>query len=386
MDLQRTDIYPHRNDHIEETMMKREAGFSLIELLITMVIIGFVLALGSDMFAGLLRGYRQQSKISETNIEGIVALELLRRDIESAGYGLPWSLSTAYNEATNAVAAVYNDSPTSSPPRAIVSGDNITAAGYVNGSDYLVIKAVNIAQIAQNDTCTKWTILPNTGIVTSWNPTSENLVNADRVILISPGSTAANSRTLIASGIFSTITASSSPDETRVIYGVAPADANPLRMPFNRADYYVKTTGITIPGRCASGTGVLYKAIVDQNGGGFGSNDVFPLFDCVADMQVSYDLDRNGDGTISNTVVLNDLFGTPLTAQQIRDQVKVVRVYILAHEGQRDTNYTHPTNPILVGQSAVLGRNFDLSTLADPNWRNYRWKVYTLVVRPNTLR
>jgi len=381
MGLQRAAIYTHRYDHIEETMMKREAGFSLIELLITMVIMGFVLTLGSDMFVGLLRGYKQQSKITETNIEGIVALELLRRDIASAGYGLPWSLSTAYNEATNAVAAVYNDSPTNSPPRAIVSGDNITAAGYVNGSDYLVIKAVNLAQ---NDTCTKWTILPNTGIASSWTPTSENLATTDRVILISPGSTAANSRTLVASGIFSAMTALSS-DETSVIYGVAPADANPLWMPFNRADYYVKTTGITIPGRCASGTGVLYKAIVDQSGGGFSGN-VFPLFDCIADMQVSYDLDRNGDGTISNTVVLNDLLGTPLTAQQLRDQLKVVRVYILAHEGQRDDNYTNPTNPILVGQSAPLGRNFDLSSLADPKWQHYRWKVYSLIVRPNNLR
>lgn len=382
MGLQRTDIYTRCNDHIEETMMKREAGFSFIELLITMVIMGFVLTLGSDMFVGLLRGYKQQSKITETNIEGIVALELLRRDIASAGYGLPWSLSTAYNEATNAVAAVYNDSPTNSPPRAIVSGDNITTAGYVNGSDYLVIKAVNLAL---NDTCSKWTNLPGTGIVTSWTPTSENLVNADRVTLISPGSTAETSRMLIASGTFSAMTALSSPDETRVIYGVAPADVNPLWMPFNRADYYVKTTGVTIPGRCASGTGVLYKAVVDQSDGGFSGN-VLPLLDCVADMQVSYDLDRNGDGTISNTVVLNDLLGIPLTARQLRDQLKVVRVYILAHEGQRDDNYTHPTNTILVGQSAPLGRNFSLSSLADPKWQHYRWKVYSLIVRPNNLR
>jgi len=362
--------------------MKREAGFSLIELLITMFIMGFVLYMSSDMFVGLLRGYKQQSKISETNIEGIIGLELLRRDIVSAGYGLPWSLSTTYDEATNAVAAVYNDSPTNSPPRAVVSGDNITDAAYVNGSDYLVIKAVNLAQ---NDACSKWTMLPNTGIVTSWAPSTENLVNTDRVTLISPGSTAANSRTLVARGTYLDMKALSAPDETRVIYGVAPTDSNPLRMPFNRADYYVKKTGVTIPGRCASGTGVLYKAIVAQSDGGFSGN-VFPLLDCVADMQVSYDLDRAGDGTISPSVVLSDAGGTPLTAQQIRDQLKVVRVYILAHEGQRDDNYTNPTTTILVGQSASLGRDFPLSSLGDPNWRHYRWKVYSLIVRPNNLR
>ncbi len=249
----------------------------------------------------------------------------------------------------------------------------------MNGSDYLAIKAINIAQ---NDTCSKWTTLPNTGIATSWTPTSNNLANNDRVILLSPGSTDANSRTMVSSGTFAAMAALSSPDETRVIYGVAPADVNPLWMPFNRADYYVKTTGITIPRRCASGTGVLYKAIINQSDGGFAGN-TYPLLDCVADMQVSYELDRNGDGNISDAVELRDLGGTPLTAQQIRNQLKIVRVSILAHEGQRDANYTHPTQTILVGKNNAVGRTFDLATLADPDWQHYRWKVYTLVVRPN---
>jgi len=76
----------------------------------------------------------------------------------------------------------------------------------------------------------------------------------------------------------------------------------------------------------------------------------------------------------------------PLSAQQIREQLKAVRVDILAHEGQRDDNYTHSSNTILVGQDSVVGKNFNLSTMGDPNWQHYRWKVYTLVVRPNNLR
>jgi hypothetical protein len=124
------------------------------------------------------------------------------------------------------------------------------------------------------------------------------------------------------------------------------------------------------------------KAIVNQgltgSGGAF-SGSSLPLLDCVADMQVVTYLDTNLDGLVdidSNGLLLPD-------AQTIRDQLKEVRVYILAHEGQRDTSYTHTQNPILVGVSATRGRNFDLSTI--PNWQNYRWKVYTLVVRPNSL-
>jgi hypothetical protein len=148
-------------------------------------------------------------------------------------------------------------------------------------------------------------------------------------------------------------------------------------MPFNRADYYVSTSNP--PGRCASGTGVLYKAIVSQIDGSFPPSNILPLLDCVADMQVVFSLDRNGDGTISPTTVLNDPVGNPLNAQQIRDQVKEVSVYILAHEGQRDTGYTYNSNSVLVGPTS-----FNLTTI--PNWQNYRWKVYTLVVKPNNLR
>lgn len=380
MESERKRLYTRYYHDNEATMMKRETGFSLVELLIVIFILGFVLAAGSDMFVGLLRGYKQQSKITETSIEGIVGLELLRRDIESAGYGLPWIVNTSYQEveATNATAATYNDA-TTNPPRAIVSGDNLAAAGIVNGSDYLVIKAINVAR---NIACTKWTNLPSTGVPTPWIPATEELEDTDRVILISPGSTAANSRTLVSSGAFSAIKAMFSAQETRIIYGVDPA--NNLRMPFNRADYYVSTT-VTIPGRCAPGTGVLVKAIVQQNGGGFRVADTLPLLDCVADMQVSYGLDRDGDGTIDDSaVVLNDLAAVPLTAQQIRAQLKQVRVYILSHEGQRDPGYMHQTSPMLVGESAALGRNFVVSAIS--NWQNYRWKVYTLVVTPINLR
>jgi prepilin-type N-terminal cleavage/methylation domain-containing protein len=104
-------------------MMKRERGFSLIELLMVIIIFGIVLAGVSDLFVGMLRGYRQQSKIAESNIEGIIGLELLRRDINSAGYGLPWMFSTAVTyQATNATAQ-HNDKP-SNPPRPILNGDS----------------------------------------------------------------------------------------------------------------------------------------------------------------------------------------------------------------------------------------------------------------------
>lgn len=360
--------------------MKREAGFSFVELLITMTIIGVVLAATSDTFIGLLRNYKQQSKIAETNIEGIIGLEMLRRDIESAGYGLPWAIpGTAYSEATNLTAAAYNDSP-SDPPRAILCGD---AAGW-NETDYLVVKAINVAG---NQACSKWQYLMSS-VTTSWTTTSENLSPNDRVIIISPGTPKTGSRTLMApTGSplgalqLSNVASLTSSEETRIIYGVD-GDTN-LRMPFNRADYYVNTTG-QIPSRCAPGTGILKKAVVDQSSGAFSGN-TYPLLDCVADMQVVTLLDMDVPPDGRGETYYNGL--TAADAKTLRDQLKEVHVYILAHEGQRDTSYTHPMSTILVGEQVganVYGRNFDISTI--PHWQNYRWKVYTLVVRPNNLR
>jgi hypothetical protein len=67
----------------------------------------------------------------------------------------------------------------------------------------------------------------------------------------------------------------------------------------------------------------------------------------------------------------------------IRNALKVVKVYILAQNGRRDSGYTSPT-PILVGDSGELSltRSVDI---AAAGWSNYRWKLYRIVVRPKNL-
>ena len=410
--MERRGLHSQYFNNIEETMIKREAGFSLVELMITMIVFVFFIAAASQVFTGLLTQFKQQSKIAETNIEGIVGLEILRQDIEHAGYGLPWNLNGAgYNEiisepATPWIDRDFNDGPpdnpargtdpagASNPPGGIRSGNGVA----LNGSDVLVIKAINVAR---NSTCEKWTILKASPSFSDpynprqWTPASENLASSDRVIVLSPGGTGAQ-RVLTVSGTlfcpasgklfctpYSSVTSSPWPPtdtaETRIVYGVD--HDTDLRMPFNRADFYVRSPA-TMPQRCATGTGILYKGTVNHADGLLTE---LPLLDCVADMQVVYRRDTNGDGTIDN--VTNDI--STLTAQQIRDQVKEVRVYILAHEGQRDPNYTYPTNPVVLPAApdpgAGAGSTFNFNTHGITNWQNYRWKVYTLVVTPHNL-
>ena len=385
-------------------MIKREDGFSLVELMITMVVFVFFMVAASQVFTGLLTQFKQQSRITETNIEGIIGLEMLRQDIEGAGYGLPWNGLIAYTE-TSSNPFTLDDAP-SGVPRAILSQNDVT--GYsspndiFNHSDYLVIKS---ASVARNFVAGKYQFLYEDGNKNWWVPHWENVCRREdnshypnaRVIIISPGSNATNNRSLVVSGSSFSAYVDSIPSDFRpnfdaphnIIYGVDP-DTN-LRMPFNRADYYIKIPTTNMPQRCATNTGVLYKATVNHSDGAFSE---LAILDCVADMQVIYALDNNEDGEFVDGAgtpadgYSDDITTAPLTAQQIRKRVKQVRVYILAHEGQKDPGFTFDnfngtcTHCVEVGDFALV-RDFDLATITD--YQNYHWKVYTIVGTPNNL-
>jgi prepilin-type N-terminal cleavage/methylation domain-containing protein len=357
-------------------MRRREQGFTLIEVMIALFVMILVMnavstfLVGARGRGGLLNQYKQQSRIAQSGMDAIIGLEIFRKDLEHAGYGLPWNNIPAYTEASEANPGILNDSP-GSAPRGIVSIDS--PAFTLNGADYIVVKA---SAVAMNDACRKWTTLQVGDVKRAWTTVpanAENLNAADRVIVMAPGSTGTNWRSLVvAGGAFSTTynnTAAFAPataSDSRIVYGID--DATAPRMPFNRADYYLSNANV--PQRCAPNTGVLVKAVVKQADGTLDAP--LPLLDCVASMQAQYMLDTDGDGTVDATPT--DI--SALDAQQIRQQLRRVQVSILAHEGQLDPGYTHSPTNIPVGGTLV-----DIS----PH-RNYRWKVYDVVVTPENLR
>lgn len=368
-------------------MIKRanNRGFTLIEFLVVMTILGFVLAATTDTFVGLLRGYKQQGKIAETNIEGIIGLELMRQDIERAGFGLPWAIPSAmpaYQEAAAAPASNYNDSP-NKPPRPILNGyDGWVAPGSgIANSDYLVIKATNVPR---NTTSQLWTYMTTSEGINVWSPTSENPPSQDYVIVLSPGTGIGDAQSLLNAGVqFGSIDLPSGGDpQPQMIFDISPIAP---RMPFNRADYYILGPGnsyMPISSRCAPNTGELVKGTISQSDGS--RSDILPLLDCVADMKVIFRLDTNGTGTIDG--VADNLNLSGLSALNIRKQVKEIRVYILAQEGQMDKSFIYPAANIYVGDSnplmdGGLGHTYNIGMNV-----HYRWKLYILVVQPKNMR
>jgi hypothetical protein len=378
-------------------MVRRQDGFSLVELMVTMLITVFAIAAAVGIFVPLLTQFKQQSKIAETNIEGIVGLELLRVDIEGAGYGLPWfsQNSLNYSEAAAAPASNYNDSP--NLPRAIFSGNNVTGlTNIMNNTDYLVIKSM---VVGRSDIGQRWSYVTTGSTPKVW--TSDYLNNGDRVVVIKPKVSEKILRELVMNGStyytqFSTggLPAAFSPQKTLDTYLIYGVDDGNLRMPFNRADYFVSTQNV--PTRCAPQTGVLTKSVVNHAAGTF-TGGVLPLLDCVADMQVTYWLDTSSDGII-DWPPLDDISDkTVYTAETIRNQLMEIRVYIVAHEGQRDPNFdfsmNNTRNPYFSateitpdGSSRTINFVNLKNLVGDPDYKYYRWKLYTLVVKPQNLR
>ena len=401
-------------------------GYSLVELLIVMVVFIVVIMISSSAFNTILTNSTQQVKSSESNIQGVVGLEIMRSDLEGTGYGLPWCQSfvadwaesnEAANDLANGIApTAFNDTnnPTKSEiysqesnktkgylqgPRAIQSATATGANAWENGRDYLVIKSTISGM---NRAAKKWSYINYSGGTTwktkTWGGT-DDFVSGDRLItldavdhrLIGSSTTSVD----FSYSLPSTLAPNSSfvpatSDLSYLLYGVD--SASNLSFPYNRVDYYIKRPAVrsngtnNMPDRCAIGTGILYKANLNHSDR---KVTQYPLLECVADMQVVYALDTTAlDVAPVGGVNFNcdQSCLSAYTAEQIRKMIKEIKVYILTHEGQKDKSYTYPSSTIQVGEPGQ-GRTYDLTQLdtIGNDWKYYRWKVYTMIVKPKNL-
>jgi len=380
-------------------LCREESGFSLIELIIYMALLGILMAMVFSSFTPVMQKSSRQWRIAETKIETGIGLDLLRSDLEHAGFGLPWEfpLGGVPNPYTEPAApAAMNDAP--NVPRA-VSSEDLSAAS-LNTADYLAIKALNVVRGVYSQ---KWGWLGRDAAhaVSVQSMSDDVFDGTERVIVIRPQVSMGENRQLVldvtqvVNNYFARSTAAfltpfappatpSDPDGVRyLIYGLKDDDS--ISRPYNRSDYYINNA--VVPAQCAPGTGTLVKATLNQANNNF---SILPAVDCVADFQVVYHLDTNGDGGWDTRVEAGGLNG--LTTQQIRDQVKSIRCYVLSHEGGVDLEYTHPNVNINVGEVAadgvtlLAGRAFDLNANIGATWANYRWKVYSLAVTPRNLQ
>ena len=398
--------------------LQSDRGFSLVELIVVMAIFIVVMIVTSATFDNIIARAGGQMSTATTEVEGVVGLEVLRYDIEHAGYGLPWSFDSTpnpYSETTLGAGAlapgvnpsVFND-PAGTPPHPLlfgaatkqVNGDDALIGG--RGPDYVVIKSA-VASLTPESR--RWTYVNyssvggvNSSVLKRWNNGSD-FQDKDSVITLRTGyGDGGETRQLVMNGtaFHYAVNGPKPPsafmpgDGTQlfVTYGVAHDVA--LRMPYNRTDYYIRKAD-GIGGSCSPGTGTLFKAFYAQ-GDDADEYTELPLVNCVGDMKVVFQMrDDAGSESYQSVSVLPG----EMTAEQMRNSLKTVRVYLLAHEGTYDRRfsfpYTDPANVLVVGdkgmpsQARVWTADAMKEAFGD-NWRNYRWKVYTLAIKPKNLR
>lgn len=387
-------------------------GFTLIELMVVMVLFVIVMVISAASFNTILTNTVRLFKSEESNIEGVVGLEMLRHDLQQAGYGLYTEPGASYGEAVDPLPAANNDAP-NNVPRPLVFLDNMDGVQSVDGytplagTDYLSIKGTTAspAAVAQ-----KWTFLNITSTKVrpnSWVSAAENFAPTDNVVVLQkqfgdpPKSTLMNSP----SGNFyysynaGFANMSTAMNGLYSVYGIG-SNAAPL-FPFNRIDYFVAPPAAAsdTPKFCAPGTGVLYKAtLTNQTGAQSGKLNYSPVMDCVLDMQVVLGWDTDGDGVIDTwtsasgtqflgagpqSAALSNLMNNSLTTlPNIRSNLKIVKVYLIVQDGRKDNSYVSKSPLSLYDEMSLTQQN---GVALTPAQLNYRWKLYRIVVRPKNL-
>ena len=386
--------------------MRNNHGFTLIELLITMGLFIVVILISTSAFESILKTSGKLVASEESNIEGIVGLEMFRHDLQQLGFGLPSAFQTTptYLEASSGPNGL-NDSP-NSVPRAVVSFENYSGHG-----DYLAVKG---ASVGNNKTSQKWTYKTYSSVAKPakvWSIAADNMKTTSKVVILDRAftkdgqlvNTMVNTTATDWNSYYAIYTDSSTPspspvDSSQIYYLYGIDDNITLRMPFNRADYYVKrpADSSVVPSWCAPNIGILYKGTVSHSNGNLTE---YPLVDCVADMQVVFGWDIAGNGVIDESSAYSSnsanisVSGTASPAdiqlimqspEEIRNKLKYIKVYIMVQDGRKDINYSN-NSKIVVGDIESITKGYDVASLTSKGWLNYRWKVYRLVVKPKNL-
>ncbi len=307
----------------------RQKGITLIELTIVLAILGIILTAILQVYLTILKSYKRETSISYTNIEKLISLELMRKDIEMAGFGVPKNIDPIG----------YNGSLLTIRSTVLFKNDSTKCFGY---SDYNGLRLFSL----------------DSADISSTNCYNTNFcyLKLDTDYTLEENCTDITS--LPTNG-------------TYLLFGVLDYNNCTLSQPYNQIEYSLSTTGLL--STCAPNTFELAREEVKANGI---TGTAQPILDCVKEFKVAFGLDTNGDGNINS-------WSTTLPTGQVRDQVREVRVLILYHEGKRDMNFTYNQGTIYLNATSTL-QLASFTPVGDE--LHYRWKLIRFSVTPMNLR
>jgi prepilin-type N-terminal cleavage/methylation domain-containing protein len=144
-------------------MLKKEAGITLIELMVVLVLAAVVTAAIYAIFIAQQKSYATQTKVSDMQQNARAALTLMERDLRMAGSGVGSSFTTVKdflnNDVNAAITIVNNTSPTPDRITVVYAAQlistvssvsdkdvylaSVTGFGATNGTQYIAFETVN---------------------------------------------------------------------------------------------------------------------------------------------------------------------------------------------------------------------------------------------------
>jgi len=294
-------------------------GFTLLELLVTMGILLIVLTAAYQSYTRLLSGFVTESSSAQSQMEAVVNTNLLRLDIAHSGYGLAHDLNN--------------------PP---IDWDNST-------------KTLDIRSTLNNldEDTMGWVMCSNSSMIQDYNNNSSLstyvFLNRDEHYELDGVSNCA----ALPSGTF-----------LGYPYDGSSPPSGCSGQPCYKVIYELSSTQTLDD--CADGTSNLQRSITN------GTNWQ-PVINCVADWQVAFERDTNGDGAMDT--LSTDI--SSMTIDELYAQIEQVHVYALVQEGSYERDYSFS------GATSMDGISLDPSSVSE--FSHYRWKMMKLSVNPQDL-
>jgi type IV pilus assembly protein PilW len=350
-------------------------GLTVLELLIATVLSLVVLAAVYSAYLALFKSYKKESSSVTTQMESTIGLEVLRQDLEHAGYGIS-------KDETNFPIEVFY-LPKTSP--------NCQAP-----SVHLVIRSTY--KTSDNDT-QGWAVLSCTAgdvphCLTSYNfPYCPNEKAETEAVLIKPDGSyfppqlptkGDHSPTYFivddsgdrCSATVSTVLAfpiTGSGEWEKCDDTVVPSCQNQF---CNVIEYYLDEDSDAQSSYC-EGTYVLKRRVDKREE---------PFLDCVGDFKVVF----NWNGSLCDPTGRDSHLPacpTPTSPSDLRENLKMVYVYLLLREGKedRDFKFKFGTSFNVDGVTMNLPVDLDYYTEEGHDPLNFRWRVVKIAVKPMNL-
>jgi type IV pilus assembly protein PilW len=314
-------------------MTTNKKGFTLIEILVSIFIFAILIAGVYATYTSIYKDVKSSDILVSSGIEKIVGLEVLRLDLEHAGFGLANDQNDKPIEVDNSSLIIRSTLNTTNKKTYgwslikfqtstnwnVIAGDNTS----ITGAKYQVLYADNKSFKAKN---------------VNWNG---GLVD-DNIYLVFPYDNVSNQCT---------------------------------NQFCNKITYLLSSSSVD---QCASGSYNLLRKIGDGTGR--------HIIDCVAGWALRFDYDNNSNNNLESSE-LNVVLPSSATASDIKNKLKSANIYLLVQEGKIEPNFTYNSPQLNSDKDKFIIYNSDNNTTCDSNdicigipSNNVRWRPIILKV------